>query len=42
MIRVYQSVSGFYTTYPRVYTSATNYSTIQWLNALETDVRNAC
>ncbi|MGL6102921.1 MAG: N-acetylglucosaminidase, partial [Exiguobacterium acetylicum] len=41
MIRVYQSVSGFYTTYPRVYSNATNYSTIQWLNALETDVRNA-
>lgn len=42
MIRVYQSVSGFYTTKPRVYTSATSgYSTIQWLNALETDVRDA-
>ncbi|WP_368914510.1 SH3 domain-containing protein [Exiguobacterium acetylicum] len=41
MIRVYQSVSGFYTTKPRVYTSATSgYSTIQWLNALETDVRD--
>ncbi|WP_290774670.1 N-acetylglucosaminidase, partial [Exiguobacterium sp. UBA6282] len=40
MIRVYQSVSGFYTTYPRVYSNATNYSTIQWLNALETDVRD--
>jgi mannosyl-glycoprotein endo-beta-N-acetylglucosaminidase len=30
MIRVYQSVRGFYTTKPRVYTSATSgYSTIQ-------------
>ncbi|WP_449403117.1 N-acetylglucosaminidase [Exiguobacterium artemiae] len=52
MIRVYQNVNGFYTTYPRVYASTTNlkaytssnpygYSTIYWLNALEADVRNA-
>lgn len=41
MIKVYQNVSGFYTTYPRVYTSTTRYSTIYWLNALEADVRNA-
>ncbi|MCT4779715.1 MULTISPECIES: SH3 domain-containing protein [Exiguobacterium] len=40
MIKVYQNVSGFYTTYPRVYTSTTRYSTIYWLNALEADVRN--
>lgn len=39
-IRVYQNVSGFYTTYPRVYSSSSNYSTIQWLNALESDVRD--
>ena len=41
MIKVYQNVSGFYTTYPRVYTTTTKYSTIYWLNALEADVRNA-
>ncbi|MCT4793393.1 SH3 domain-containing protein, partial [Exiguobacterium artemiae] len=41
MIKVYQNVSGFYTTYPRIYTSTTRYSTIYWLNALEADVRNA-
>ncbi len=40
LIKVYQNINGFYTTYPRVY-SATGYSTIGWLNALESDVRNA-
>ncbi|WP_214845330.1 SH3 domain-containing protein [Exiguobacterium sp. S90] len=40
LIKVYQNVSGFYTTYPRVYSSSSNYSTIQWLNALESDVRD--
>ncbi|WP_338042117.1 SH3 domain-containing protein [Exiguobacterium oxidotolerans] len=40
LIKVYQNVSGFYTTYPRVYSPSSNYSTIQWLNALESDVRD--
>lgn len=41
LIKVYQNINGFYTTYPRVHYSATSYSTIGWLNALESDVRNA-
>ncbi|MGX9806591.1 SH3 domain-containing protein [Exiguobacterium acetylicum] len=40
MIKVYQRIGDFYTTYPRVYTSSTGYWTLGWLNALESDVRN--
>ncbi|MGX8237096.1 SH3 domain-containing protein [Exiguobacterium undae] len=41
LIKVYQNINGFYMTYPRVHYSNTSYSTIGWLNALESDVRNA-